>query len=135
MEFRHGARVRSEPPSWTLRSCAIRSVDGERTRVCTSVPVHTYEKGGVVVASPVHLYNENFHNWIGRASEDLKKQDGDCTKTVSTSGTGCSDLSLGLLEHSLRNKTTLNLASRRLGHDIGEEDLLIVRVCYTTLKT
>lgn len=82
----------------------------------------TYEKGGVVVASPVHLYNENFKG-IGRASENLKKQDGDCAETVSTNGTGCSDLSLGLLEHSLRNKTTLNLASRRLGHDIGEEDL------------
>jgi hypothetical protein len=41
----------------------------------------TYEKGGVVVASPVHLYNENFKG-IGRASENLKKQDGDCADSI-----------------------------------------------------
>lgn len=48
--------------------------------------------------------------------------------------TRCLDLSLGLLEHGLCDKASLNLASCSLGHDVGEKDLLIVRTCYTALK-
>jgi hypothetical protein len=47
------ARVRRETPSWTLRSCAIRSLGGERTRVQASGDER--EKGGVDVADSIHL--------------------------------------------------------------------------------
>ena len=55
-------------------------------------------------------------------------------RTVSTSVARYLDLSLGLLEHGFSDKTTLDLASCCLGHDVSEEDLLIVRERYTALK-
>lgn len=62
------------------------------------------------------------------------KQHASYTGEVSTICTHRSDLSLGLFEHGLSNKASLDFASRRLGHDVSEEDLLIVRICYTALK-
>ena len=76
------ARVRSEAPSWTLSSCAIRSLDAERTRVQASGDM--YEKGGVQVlirfiratATSTSTRKERQFAW--------KKQDANCTGTVST---------------------------------------------------
>ncbi len=45
------------------------------------------------------------------------------------------DLSLGLLEHGFCDKASLDLTSRRFGHDVCKEDLLMVRRCYTTLMS
>jgi hypothetical protein len=56
-----------------------------------------------------------------------RKQEANCTRLVSTRATQCLDLGLGLLQHGFRDKASLNLASSRLWHDVGEEDLLIVR--------
>lgn len=61
------------------------------------------------------------------------KCEANCTGAISTDATRCLDLGLGLLEHGLCDKASLNLASCRLGHDVGEKDLLIVRTCYTAL--
>ena len=103
----------------------IRSLDGERTRVQASGT--RGEKGGVDVADSIHSCDHNIYIYSNERWFAWKKQEANCAGAVSTSATQCLDLGLGLLEHGFCDKASLNLASSRLWHDVGKEDLLIVR--------